>query len=337
MILEIHQRMGHPSFHLLKHMYPHLFKDIQNVEFICDACQLGKLKRAHYPSRNNRTLEPFQILHCDVWGPSPTIDLLGNKYFLVCTDDCSRFSWVFLLKAKSAVSSSIRNLCLLINRQFGKHVKGLRTDNAKDFLNNELSEFLASEGIKHETSCPYTPQQNGLAERKIRDIVDKARTLLIQANGPINLWGFAIMTAVHLINKLPSSSLEFQSPIGILEKLFPEVRLKTGLPVKIFGCVAYVHNPVHKKNKWSTKGLKCVILWYSNTQKGYKVYHPITRKYMVSKDVIFDEHTFFYNSTGGDNLRNIPLVVPSEDKPVLEQGLELVISEPISDTPDLEI
>ena len=208
-IFEIHQRMGHPSFSLLKHMYPHLFKDINVVELICDACQLGKFKRANYPSRNNRTLEPFQIIHCDVWGPSPTSDLLGNKYFLICTDDCSRFSWVFLLKTKSAVSSSIRNLCLLIKRQFGRPVKGLRTDNAKDFLNNELGEFLTSEGIKHETSCPYTPQQNGLAERKIGDTVDKVRTLLIQAHVPTNLWGFAIMTAVHLINRLPSSSLDF--------------------------------------------------------------------------------------------------------------------------------
>ena len=337
MVLEIHQRMGHPSFHLLKHMYPHLFKDIKNSEFICNACQLGKLKRAHYPIRNNRTLKPLQILHCDVWGPSPTTDLLGNKYFLVCTDDCSRFSWVFLLKAKSAVTCSIRNLCLLIKRQFGTPVQGLRTDNAKDFLNNELSEFLTSEGIKHETSCPYTPQQNGLAERKIGDIVDKARTLLIQASTPINLWGFAIMTAVHLINRLPSSSLEFQSPLEILEKCFPGIRLKTGLPVKIFGCVAYVHNPVHKQNKWSTKGLKCVFLGYSNTQKGYKVYHPITRKYMVSKDVIFDEHSFFYNSIGGDTLRDIPLFVPSIDQSVLAPGSELVISGSISDAPHLQI
>ena len=143
-IFEIHQRMGHPSFSLLKHMYPHLFKDINDVELICDACQLGKFKWANYPSRNNHTLEPFQIIDCDVWGPSPTTDLLGNKYFLICTDDCSRFSWVFLLKTKSAVSSSIRNLCLLIKRQFGRPVKGLRTENAKDFLNNELGEFLTS-------------------------------------------------------------------------------------------------------------------------------------------------------------------------------------------------
>ena len=196
---------------------------------------------------------------------------------------------------------------------------------------------MTSEGIKHETSCPYTPQQNGLAETKIGDTVDKARTLLIQAHVPTNFWGFAIMTAVHLINRLPSSSLDFQSPIGILEKHFPEVRLKTGLPVKIFGCIAYVHNPIHKKNMWSTKALKCVFLGYSNTQKGYKVYHPITHKYMVSKDIIFDECNFFYNNVVGHTFRDVPLVVSSEDNSGQKQHSEPVISESISDTPDLQI
>ena len=135
---------------------------------------------------------------------------------------------------------------------------------------------MASEGIRDETSCPYTPQQNGLAERKIGDIVDKARTLLIQASAPLNLWGFTVMTTIHLLNKLPSKTLGFQSPIGILEEKHPEVRLKNGLPIKNFGYVAYVHNPVHKNNKWSTKALNCVFLGYSPTQKGYKVYHPLT-------------------------------------------------------------
>ena len=164
-------------------------------------------------------------------------------------------AWLFHLKNKSEVSSSIKNLCTFIKKNFGENVKGLRTDNARDFLNNELSNFFAFEGIKQETSCPYTPQHNGLAERKIGDIVDKGRTLLIQANAPTNLWGFAIMTSVHLINQLPSQTLDLQSPIGVLENFFPAVQLKTRLSVKIFGCVAYVHNPVHRKNKWSTKAL----------------------------------------------------------------------------------
>ena len=305
-VMELHNRMGHPSFHLLKQMYPHMFKDIKFELLTYDACQLGKFKRNIYPPNNNRTNKAFQILHCDVWGPSPYIDLLGHQYFLIYTDDHSRFTWLFLLKHKSEVSNCIKNLYQLIKRQFGDAVQGLRTDNAKDFLNNNLNQFLTSEGIRHETSCRYTPQQNGLAERKIGDIVDKARTLLIHAHAPMNLWGFSIMTAVHLINRLPSKTLGLLSPITILENLYPNIKLQTGLPNRVFGCVAYVHNPTHKHNKWSHKALKCVFLGYSTTQKGYKVYHPITRKHLVSKDVVFDENTPFYMSANKATLRDLP-------------------------------
>ena len=130
------------------------------------------------------------------------------------------------------------------------------------------------------------------------------------------------MTSAHLINRLPSQTLDLQRPIGVLEKLFPEVRLKTGLPIKIFGCVAY--NPVHKKNKWSTKALKFVFLGYSNTQKGFK-------------DVIFDEKTFYYRTTGSNNLRDIPLIIPSTDNTIQERKSKPVIAEIFFDTPDFHL
>ena len=224
---------------------------------------------------------------------------------MVCIDDHSRFTWLFLLKNKSEVTNCIKNLCVLIERQFGDAVKGLRADNATDFLNRELSDFFKSKGIIHQTSCPYTPQQNGLAERKIGDIVDKARTLLIQSSAPLNLWGFAVMTSSHLINRLPSRILNLQSPIEILETFYPYVRLKTSLAIKPFGCITYVYNPLHRLNKWSSKSLICVFLGYSPNQKGYKLYHPVTRKYVVSKDVAFDEKVFYYTSPRHESLRDL--------------------------------
>ena len=144
------------------------------------------------------------------------------------------------------------------------------------------------------------------AERKIGDIVDKARTLLIHAHTPMNLWGFAVMTAVHLINRLPSQTLGHLSPINLLETQYPHARLTTDLPYKTFGCVAYVRNPTHKHNKWSHKALKCVFLGYSITQKGYKVYHPITKMYMVPITIVFDEKTYYYNSNKNLNPRDLP-------------------------------
>ena len=307
-IMETHMRMGHPSFSLLKKLYPNLFKDVILEKLICEACQLGKFKRTDYPIRDNRTSKPFKLLHCDVWGPSPREDIHGYRWFLICTDDYSRFTWLFLMKSKTEVTKQIKVLCNMIKCQFKEKVQGIRSDNARDFLNKELREFFDMEGIRHETSCPYTPQQNGLAERKIGDIVDKGRTLLIQSGAPANLWGFAVMTAAHLINRLPSQTLKLKSPLELLEKEYPEVKLKTGLPVKIFGCIGYTYSHDHKKDKWSTKGLKCVFVGYSETQKGYKLYHPITRKYIVSKDVVFDEKQFFYKPPTRDNSLNTPLL-----------------------------
>ena len=103
------------------------------------------------------------------------------------------------------------------------------------------------------------------------------------------------MTAIHLINRLPSRILGMKSPLELLEAQYPKVRLKTGLPVKIFGCIGYVYSSAHRLDKWSTKSLKCVFVGYSTTQKGYKLYHPLTKKYIVSKDVVFDERQFFIN------------------------------------------
>ena len=170
----------------------------------------------------------------------------GYRWFLICTDDFSRYSWLFLLKTKDEVTKSIKHLCNTIKCQFGAQVQGFRSDNAKDFLDRELRGFFESEGIRHETSCPYTPQQNGLAKRKIGDVVDKGRTLLIQAGMPANLWGIAVMTAIHLISRLPSRILGMKSPLELLEVQYPAVRLKTSSPVKIFGCIGYVYSSAHR-------------------------------------------------------------------------------------------
>ena len=234
-------------------------------------------------------------------------------------DDHSRFCWLYMMKNKTEVSRILKNLCQLVRRQFEMNIQGFRTDNAKDFYNNELQEFFEQEGIRHETSCPYTPQQNGLAEKKIGDLMDKCRTLIEQAHLPKNLWGFAAMTAVYLINRLPTTVLHLKSPIDVLEEKFPKVRLRNGLKPRIFGCVSYVHTPHWSPDKLSAKALKCVFIGYSNTQKGYKCYHPLTRRVIISKDIVFDENRFYYqpntevNNEQDSMNREIPTPLPSLD------------------------
>ena len=295
-IMVTHKQMGHPSFSLLKELYPSLFKDVIFEHLLCESCQLGQMKRNTYQITNKRCIKPFSLIHCDIWGPAPTEDLYGYQWFLIFVDDHSRFTWVELLKSKSETTQLLINFTKMIERQFETKVKGFRTDNAKDFCNNTLKEFFEKKGIRHETSCPYTPQQNGLAERKIGDIMNKSRTLLIDAHMPRNLWGFSVMTSVTCINRIPSKTLDMKSPIEVLELLFPTVKLKNGLKSRIFGCVGYTYSTDPKRDKLSPKAHRCVFVGYSSTQKGYKLYHPITKRVFVSKDVIFDEAKYYYNS-----------------------------------------
>ena len=190
----------------------------------------------------------------------------------------------------------LKNLCQLIKRQFEANVQGFRTDNAKDFCNTELKESFEHEGISHETFCPYTPQNNGLAERKIGELMDKCRALIEQTQLLKNLWGFVAMTKVLLINRLATKTLKLKNPIEVLEKLFPKVRLRNGLMPQVFGCVSYVYSHHLPFDKLSAKVLTCVFGGYSNTQKGYKCYHPLTRRAIITKDIGFDENLFYFQT-----------------------------------------
>jgi transposase InsO family protein len=151
-------------------------------------------------------------------------------------------TWLYLLKHKSKVANCFLDFSNLIERQFGKKIKVLRSDNGGEFVNNFLGSFFKNNGIIHETSCAGTPQQNGVAERKNRHILEIARSLLFEKNVPQIFWNHAISTAVYLMNRMSSSTLNFRTP---LQKLSSFVRIPSALNLapKVFGCTTYVHVP----------------------------------------------------------------------------------------------
>ena len=119
-----------------------------------------------------------------------------------------------------------------------------------------------NEGIRHETSYPYAPQQNGLVEKKIGELMDQCRTLMEQAKIPKHLQGFSTRTRVQLANRLHTLNLQLRSPIEILETVFPTFRLRTGLTPKVFGCVSYFPSHNLSGDKLSAKALKCMFVGY---------------------------------------------------------------------------
>ena len=139
--------------------------------------------------------------------------------------------------------------------------------------------YLLEQGIIHLSSCVDTPQQNGVAERKNRHLLEVARSIMFSNNVPKYFWGEAILTATYLINQMPSRVLKFQNPHQVLIQSFPHFKSFTSdLPLKIFGCSAFVHIHHQNRTKLDPKSLKCIFLGYSSNQKGYKCYSPLTRK-----------------------------------------------------------
>ncbi|CAJ2635918.1 unnamed protein product [Trifolium pratense] len=297
-----HSRLGHPSFPYLKHLFPELFRNKDLSLFKCEACEFAKHHRSHFPLQPYKPSKPFSVIHSDVWGPNRTSTLSHKKLFITFIDDHSRVCWVYLLKGKSDVCQAVKDFVKMVQNQFQTNIQVFRSDNGKEYFNTMLSDFFRENGIVHQSSCPNTPQQNGVAERKNRHLLEVARALLFASKVPNYLWGEAVLTAAYLINRVPSKVLNFQTPIHIFKECFPNDRVSNDLTLKIFGCTAFVHE--HKNiSKLEPRAIKCVFVGYSPTQKGYKCFDPKNQKMFVTMDVTFFENKpFFDTHLQGGNL-----------------------------------
>ncbi|RVW36998.1 Retrovirus-related Pol polyprotein from transposon TNT 1-94 [Vitis vinifera] len=213
-------------------------------------------------------------------------------------------TWIDLKSGKMISSAELcSGLYLLPCGQFSNQVSQascvqsqiLKSDNAKEYFTSSLSTYLQNHDIIHISSCVDTPQQNGVAERKNKHLLEVARCLMFSSNVPNYFWGEAILTATYLINRMPSRVLTFQSPRQLLLKKFPHTRASSSdLPLKVFGCTTFVHLYPQNRSKFAPRANKCIFLGYSPTQKGYKCYSPTNKRFYTTMNVFLFEHVFFY-------------------------------------------
>ena len=200
-----------------------------------------------------------------------------------------------------------------IRTQFNTSICILRSDNAKIYFFMSFSSFMSSHGILHQSSCAYTPQQNGVTERKNRHLVETARTLLLHHKVPQHFGGDAILVACYLINCMSFSVLHDQIPHSVL---LPNQPLFCLLP-RVFCCVCFVHILTPRQDKLSAKAMKCVFLGYSRLQRGYRCYSLNINRYFISVDVTFFKDSSFSSVARPSvpDVLSIPLVLPSLDFP----------------------
>ena len=233
-ILLHHCRLGHISFENLSRLYPMMFKGVDKSRLVCDACELGKHTRSTYPSVGLRSCEPFILIHSDVWGPCSVTSVNGAKWYVTFIDCYTRMTWIYILKHKNEVLKCFQDFHKLVANQFDARIRVIRTDNGTEYVNNEFRSYLSDQGIIHQTTCPGTPPQNGVAERKNRHLLEVARSLMFQMNVPKYLWSEAVMTATYLINRMPSRILNMKSPAELLLG-----KCDFRVPPKVFGCVCF--------------------------------------------------------------------------------------------------
>ncbi|WVZ85487.1 LOW QUALITY PROTEIN: hypothetical protein U9M48_032409 [Paspalum notatum var. saurae] len=272
-----HMRFGHLSFHDLQLLNKkNMVIGLPSIEIdgnIYESCVHGKQHRVSFPvGKSWRAHKPLQLVHADICGPMQTPSLNGSFYFLLFVDDFSRKCWVYFLQHKSEAFSKFMTFKALVEKESGHTIHVLRTDR----------------GIKRQLTASYTPQQNGIAERKNRTVVEMARSMLKAKNLPNSFWAEAVATVVYLLNHSPTKAVWNRTPYEAWYGSKPDVR-----HLKVFGCIAYAHINSEKRQKLDDKSEKCIFIGYSEQTKGYRVYNPITKRLFVSRDVIFDENAFW--------------------------------------------
>uniref|UniRef100_A0AAG5DT47 Retrovirus-related Pol polyprotein from transposon TNT 1-94 n=1 Tax=Anopheles atroparvus TaxID=41427 RepID=A0AAG5DT47_ANOAO len=173
----------------------------------CVPCIQGKHHRHPFNIKGQRADRVLELIHSDLCGPMETASIGGNRYFITFIDDSSRKAFVYFLKSKTEVFETFKHFKSYAENQTGEKIKRIRSDNGREYMNREMKLFLCQAGIHHETSAPYTPEQNGLAERMNRTIVEKARSMLCDANLPKRFWAEAVATASYVINRSPTMGL----------------------------------------------------------------------------------------------------------------------------------
>ena len=220
----------------------------------------------------------------DLFGPVSPMSINHEKYTLVIVDEYSRYTWVYFLKKKSQAPDMIMSFIRLIENQNDVKVKQIRTDNGTEFRNQELESFCDEKGISQNFSSPYTPEQNGVAERKNRTLIEAARTML---NGSVLskiFWTKSIRIACYTQNRSVIVKRHDKTPSEIYRKRIPDISY-----FHVFGCPVFIHNHKDHLGKFDAKSDDGYFLGYSFVSKAFRVFNTRRQQVEETYHVTFDE------------------------------------------------
>ncbi|GJR12426.1 retrovirus-related pol polyprotein from transposon TNT 1-94 [Tanacetum coccineum] len=303
----------------------------------CSSCEKGKHHRASFKTKQTFSIKKcLHLLHMDLFGHVTPRSINHEKYTLVIFDEYSRYTWVYFLKKKSQAPETIMSFIKRVEKQNDIKVKQLKTDNGTEFRNSILVNFYDEKGISQNFSSPYTSEQNGVAKKKNRTLIEAARTMLSGSVFSKQYWTEAVATACYTQNRSTIVKRHLKTPYGIFRKRIPNINF-----LHVFGCPVYIHNHKDHLEKFDKKDDDGYLLGYSLISKNsndasfiepYKSHEPVVLETEVSSDqngqtnqndqyvqndeILNDDHSEHSNHTNNeqiiDNLLNTKDIQISE-------------------------
>ncbi|KAL0541446.1 hypothetical protein IC582_021491 [Cucumis melo] len=283
-----HGRLGHVNFASIRKL-----KDLRLINTSethetgkCPICVESKFHKKPFKPVEYRTTELLELIHSDLADFRTTTSRGGKNYYVSFDDDYSRFTEIYLIKTKNEAASMFLKFKAESENQLGKKIKRLRSDRGGEYSDKTLKEFCESNGIIHEFTAPYSPQQNGIAERKNRTLKEMMNAMLLSSGLFDNMWGEAVLSACFILNRIPHKGLD-KTPYELWKGHAPNLSY-----LKVWGCLAKVPFPALKKTTVGSKTFDCIFIEYAQNSAAYRFMCLNDKTINESRDAEFFEHVF---------------------------------------------
>lgn len=271
-----HTRLGHINYENLRLMVDkELVTGVPKITVTkktCVSCLLGKQSRQSFPqSTTFRASQKLKLLHGDLCGPINPPTIGKNRYVFVIIDDHSRYMWTLLLKEKGEAFGKFKKFKVSVEQETGISIKTLRTDRGGEFTSLDFNTFCEENGIQRHLTDPYSPQQNGVVERRNRTILEMTRSMLKHMSVPNYMWGEAVRHATYLINRAATRTLKAKTPYEVFKGRKPNIS-----HLRVFGCLGYAKIVAPYRKKLDDRSRALVHLRTEPGTKAYRLFDPVS-------------------------------------------------------------
>ena len=281
-----HKRLAHINYKSIIRMAGkdavrglQLAEGVKPPNELCAGCALGKMHRLPFPAGRERATVIGGLVHSDLCGPMDRETPKGARYCVGFKDDYSGYCLVYFIRQKSEVLEQYKTFERTMLSETGRKIKILRTDGGGEFTGIDFETWLITNGTRHETSIPHSPQQNGVSERGNRTLMEATRSLMHSKAVPKELWAEAANCAAYTLNRILTATRD-RTPREVWHGRKPDL---SGM--RIFGSRSFAQIPDQNRKKLDPKARECILVGYPTTQKGYRLWDPVARRILISRDV----------------------------------------------------